>query len=327
MSKNVLYLSKSELLLVYPQKGGEIISKKLSWTSDDVLNVFKELLEIDNHWTILLTPEISYFKKIQRTADDSPIDRITLAAELPKLFPETLVDGQWDWKKTQDDFIFLEAVSSSAWQWLELGKKNGLIWDKITTAKYIAEAFKIELLDTQKIVEAVLSSADPTSGQDEKVLNIAKKKPKYISFFILIFVILVVTLAFLLVRKNLSDQALAETLRKTQLEQENVAPSPTPEPIVIIIPKPSDFSLRLENASGIAGYASKSATIFKEAGFAKIEAANAKARSVKTIIRSKSELPIEIKNTLIDLLPKKELIYQTDLLENDAVDLVIVLGR
>lgn len=327
MHRNILYIAKSEILVIYLQNGSEFASKKISWTNNNTKQVFKELLAIDDHWMVLLSPEVSYYKKVQKTAEDLPTDRITLTAELPKLFPEVLADAQWDWKKDDDNVYLLEAVGSTAWQWLELARKNGLVFDKITTAKYIAETYQIELLDTQKIVQAVLSSDDSIYGKDEKILNIANKKPKYISFFILFFVILVVALSTVLVRKNLADQALAETLRKTQLEQAVVTPSPTPEPIIIPVPKPSDFSLRLENASGIAGYASKSATIFKEAGFTKIEVANAKTRIVETIIHSKSELPIEIKNTLFDLLAEKKLIYQTDLLENDAVDLVIVLGR
>ncbi len=327
MSKTVLYISKADLVVVYPGKGKNWSTKTWTWNEKNINNILKELKAIDHHLIILLAPDISYYKKIE---SEQVLNRALITEQLPKFFPETLSPRQWDWKKLDEKTYLLEAVTTRVWQWIEAAEKIGIILDKITTAKYVAERDQVDLANAHELFKAVLAEARDR-GADENVLDITFKQPKKSAkpAFMLILFVMIMSLSFFILYSYFNKQKLKEEERLKQAALTLITPSPTPE--ITEAPKPEDFNLRLRDNSGIVGYASKSASLFDGAGFSNVDiivATNAAEKKVskETIVHVKTALPENIKNIIDKLLPEKKPVYQIDLTDNDVVDILIILG-
>jgi hypothetical protein len=327
MSKTVLYVAKDVLVAVYLEKD-KWSTKQWLWNDKNITNVLKEIKAINSHWILLLSPEVSYFKKIE---DDQVLSRDMIAEKLPQLFPEILASRQWDWKKLEKNTYLIEVVTTKVWKWIEAAEKIGMVFDKITTAKYVAETNKLELTDPHGLFKAVLAEKKD-SGKDENVLNITVKKPRNNKTIILSIVLLLIASVFMTGAwfLNQRTQKLREEAIVQQILQEQALQiTPTPEPTQT--PEPQDFNLRLKNNSGIASSASEMATLFSGAGFANVEilaATNAAEKKIvkETTVHSKFELPTNIKDTISNILQKKETVYQIDMTENDVVDILIIIG-
>lgn len=320
MSKHVLFISAGELVAVYPSyETNKLVTKKWVFDSVTASKILPDLLKISAHWIVLLSPDISYFKKI-KNPNLGLSDRPAVAKVLPSLIPEVLKERQWDWKKLADGYA-LEAVTGKVWQWIELGEKNGIAWDKITTAKYIAESAKVDIKDASKLFYAIL--AETSSGKDENVLNISPQPPRKRPVLLLLSIafIFLFTLAFLFYKLYFS----AKTSQTPPPPTAEITPSTTPTPTPL--PKPEDYNLRVENASGVAGLANQKAKLLETAGFANVVADTATASSKGVVVHSKEELPANIKEDLSTALDSQQLIYQTDMSSDLPVDIVVILGR
>ena len=327
MSKTVLYVAKDALVAVYLEKE-KWSTKKWLWNDKNITSVLKEIKTIDSHWIILLSPEVSYFKKIE---NDQVLTRDMIAEKLPQLFPEILTFRQWDWKKLEKNTYLIEAATTKVWKWIEAAEKMGMVFDKITTAKYVAEINKLNLTDPHGLLKAVLAEKK-YNGKDENVLNITVKKPRNNKTIILSIVLLLIASVFMTGAwfLNQRTQKLREEAMVQQILQEQALQiTPTPEPTQA--PEPQDFNLRLKNNSGVASSASEMVTLFSDAGFANVEVLAATDAAEKQIIKettvhSKLELPANIKDTINNILQKKEPVYQIDVTENDVVDILIIIG-
>ncbi len=173
----------------------------------------------------------------------------------------------------------------------------------------------------QKTIQEMENKEDYSNNYGSYISNNGSNKKQYIiiTFVILLLIIIIVPFSFINNRTRSKPTPVEST--------PTVMVTPTPEEVEINI---KDYSIQVQNGTGIAGVAGKVETIFTGEGFIVLNTTNAdEFNFVVTKVNTKDNVPSEVTDIIVSLLAEDgyEASVFANLTDESNYDVIIIVGE
>lgn len=355
--KKIVYITKTDIEGVSVSLGQSPDIKerfKTSWNAENLSSIIKEVVSklSTDKVLLLLGQDLAYvleFTLPKSTAEDS--QRYAIYKIVQSQVPEIIGDDQWDYKESGNS---------------DTGKKIIAFVPVFATFQLLSEAFHktgCSVIATEPEQISKLRNPDPIlgialkddiTGKDQESLNLklfnavvdkpsaktpspendsvpedSETKPKlqkgYLMALLLVGIIGALSVGGITFYRSIQPQT-----QKPPVVASTPSSSPSPTvPIVADQINPEDYSVQIQNGSGIPGEADYVAGLLRNDGFTQITTSNADSYNYQdTVVQTKeSSFSANLTQKIADILPDYTIEKGKPLTEDEDYDLLIIVGQ